>query len=267
MAKLPYMQFYPADWLLDTLTISPSARGIWIDILSFMWRAEPRTGMMECTVEGWCKRLRCTDAAFRLAVEELTLEHICEVRTDPCKDLVRFTCRRLVREEKLRGTNNLYVSKYRSKIARKENVRSVKGACKVENQNQNQNQNHISESSSEIIVKEKKEKTPLPPTGGVVCVSDPFEQFWKVYPRKVGKAAARKVWDKIKDRPPVIHLTEAVERAVQTDQWKKDNGQFIPHPATWLNRGQWADEPVESIGANDPNGFLAGLNSFIARGS
>lgn len=263
MAKLPYMQFYPADWLLDTLTLRAEARGIWIDILSFMWRAEPRTGVMESTVEGWCKRLRCTDAQFRLVVEEFELERICDVLRDTCKDIVRFTSRRMVRDEKLRGNNKLYVGKHRSKIACKTDVRPMKGACKGENQS------HISESSSSSkseVIKEKKEKT-LAHSSQAVCVVDPFDQFWAAYPRKVAKEAARRVWGKLKYRPPVIRMTEAIARAKETEQWKKDGGQFIPYPATWLNRGSWDDEPVETTGNSDPNGFLAGLNSFIARRS
>lgn len=142
MAKLPYMQFYPADWLLDTIMLSPQSRGIWIDILSIMWRAEPRTGVMEWTVDVWCKRLRCTTAQFRLTVEEFELERICDVVKDACKDIVRFTSRRMVRDEKLRVNNKLYVGKHRSKIACKTDVRPMKGACKGENQSQS----HISES-------------------------------------------------------------------------------------------------------------------------
>jgi hypothetical protein len=27
-------------------------------------------------------------------------------------------------------------------------------------------------------------------------------------------------------------------------EWTKDGGQFIPHPATWLNQKRWEDEPM-----------------------
>ena len=27
-----------------------------------------------------------------------------------------------------------------------------------------------------------------------------------------------------------------------SDQWTRDDGRFIPHPATWLNGRQWEDE-------------------------
>jgi hypothetical protein len=30
-----------------------------------------------------------------------------------------------------------------------------------------------------------------------------------------------------------------------TYQWRKDGGQFIPNPATWLNQGRWDDQGPE----------------------
>ncbi len=34
----------------------------------------------------------------------------------------------------------------------------------------------------------------------------------------------------------------AIEVQKQSEQWTKDNGRFIPNPATWLNQGRWEDE-------------------------
>ena len=70
---------------------------------------------------------------------------------------------------------------------------------------------------------------------------DGFEEFWKTYPRKVGKAAAEKAWIKAKG-VELATILKAIERARSTEQWQKDGGQFIPYPATWLNEGRWDDE-------------------------
>jgi len=260
MAKLPYMQFYPGDWLLDTQPLSASARGIWIDMLSFMWREEPRTGTLEYTVAGWCKRLRCSDAEFRTAVKEMETENVCKIVKDESKDSVRVTSRRISRDEKLRKANRLYVSKYRSKLPCKDVVTAVKESCKRENQNhisEVRSQNQISESEEEK--KKKKKESPLPPLqGGGVVVSD-FDVFWLAYPKKVGKEAARKAWMKAKDKPGIESIVTAVRRQKNSEQWTKDHGQFIPHPATWLNQGRWADEVTEKP--------LSGLERFLARGT
>lgn len=72
-----------------------------------------------------------------------------------------------------------------------------------------------------------------------------FERFWKAYPKKRGKDAAFRVWEKRRkahDLPPVDELLAVLDVAVQSHDWQKDNGQFIPYPATWLNQGRWADD-------------------------
>ena len=67
-----------------------------------------------------------------------------------------------------------------------------------------------------------------------------FDAFWSAYPKKVGKEAARKAYAKVKVDADV--LIRAVERQKLSTQWKKDGGQYIPNPATWLNQGRWEDE-------------------------
>jgi hypothetical protein len=73
--------------------------------------------------------------------------------------------------------------------------------------------------------------------------SDGFNSFWNNYPRKIGKSAAEKAWQKYK--PPLSVVLEAIEKQKNSDQWSKDNGQFIPHPTTWLNGKRWEDEVTD----------------------
>lgn len=70
-----------------------------------------------------------------------------------------------------------------------------------------------------------------------------FARFWAECPRKVGKDAARKAFDKRKpDAALVDRMIVALRVQCQSPQWLKDDGQFIPHPSTWLNEGRWQDE-------------------------
>lgn len=80
---------------------------------------------------------------------------------------------------------------------------------------------------------------PNPPLKG-----EAFERFWAVYPKKVGKQAAFKAFQRIKG-VSVETMVKAVEYQRSTAQWQKDNGRFIPNPATWLNQGRWEDENTE----------------------
>jgi hypothetical protein len=75
-----------------------------------------------------------------------------------------------------------------------------------------------------------------------------FDRFWAAYPNKVGKGAALKAWDRTrKARPSIDVVFSALARCKESDQWTKDGGQFIPHPATWLNQLRFLDfEPTES---------------------
>ena len=70
-----------------------------------------------------------------------------------------------------------------------------------------------------------------------------FEKFWKAYPRKIGKAEARKAWSQIeKIRPDTETLIKAIQAACKTEQWMRGSGQFIPHASTWLRGERWEDE-------------------------
>ena len=68
-----------------------------------------------------------------------------------------------------------------------------------------------------------------------------FDAFWSAYPKKVGKGAAEKSFSKLS--PSLLpQMLSAIDAQKKSDQWAKDNGQFIPNPTTWLNQRRWEDE-------------------------
>ena len=67
-----------------------------------------------------------------------------------------------------------------------------------------------------------------------------FEKFWSAYPRKEGKQKARSAFEKVTVDLDVLLV--ALEAQKKSSQWTKDNGQFIPHAATWLNGKRWEDQ-------------------------
>jgi hypothetical protein len=70
--------------------------------------------------------------------------------------------------------------------------------------------------------------------------------FWKIYPKKVGKDAAWRAWKYRNGSLPGIQIIiEAIKAQSQSEQWRKDNGQYIPNPSTWINQGRWEDEPIK----------------------
>ena len=83
------------------------------------------------------------------------------------------------------------------------------------------------------------------------CDIDDFEEAWAKWPRKVGKAAARKAYLKLyKEIHPLI-LAD-INRRTKNKEWPEDK-QYIPHFSTHLNREGWEDEPdspTQAIGDN-----------------
>ncbi|PWC05432.1 hypothetical protein [Agromyces badenianii] len=69
---------------------------------------------------------------------------------------------------------------------------------------------------------------------------DSFETFYAAWPRKVGKPQARKAWMKARDRASNEQIIAAA--IAYRDNPNRPEKQFIPHPATWLNRDGWNDE-------------------------
>lgn len=72
--------------------------------------------------------------------------------------------------------------------------------------------------------------------------TDDFLAFWKAYPKKKSKGAAFTAWKKAKTKPELDKLLAIVARHAASAQWQKSGGEFIPHPASWLNSKAWDDE-------------------------
>lgn len=70
-----------------------------------------------------------------------------------------------------------------------------------------------------------------------------FNKFWLAYPKKRSKGQAEKAFKKLKPDDLLLKtILDKIELLKLTDDWKKDKGQFIPYPATWLNAKGWEDE-------------------------
>lgn len=73
-----------------------------------------------------------------------------------------------------------------------------------------------------------------------------FEDFWKAYPKKKAKGDAEKAWKALKPNEETFDkILGAIESQKKTQQWQKENGQFIPYPATWLRSKGWEDEDAQ----------------------
>ena len=70
-----------------------------------------------------------------------------------------------------------------------------------------------------------------------------FEDWWKLYPRKVGKLDAAKAYAAaIKKGSTDVELLDGLRRFCDLVHSRATDRTFIPHPGTWLRQGRWADE-------------------------
>ena len=91
-----------------------------------------------------------------------------------------------------------------------------------------------------------------------------FELFWKAWPksvRKGGKSQCIKIWAKSYCESCSEQIVKHVEWMKTTDQWRKDNGAFIPAPSVYLNQQRWDGAEVPDIAPKAPeNDYLKRLD-------
>ena len=84
--------------------------------------------------------------------------------------------------------------------------------------------------------------TDNPPISPEEKINFLFSCFWEVYPKKVKKKDAFKAFKAIKNIEKILpDIINDVEIKKQTHNWKKQNGQYIPYPASYLREERWND--------------------------
>lgn len=176
MAKLPWMKFYPSDYLLDTQILTPAARGVWMDLICYCWRS-PDRGSVSYFIPTWSTLLRINEEMVKLVFSELSQCKICDIVTD-AHGSVTVTCRRMLREE--RSRNNAMLRKRKQRVTQACHA-SVTGE-------KSEVRSHISEvRSQKSELKEKKKSMPL-------------------------RADDESFWNSLKENLAYKHIDLAVER-------------------------------------------------------
>jgi len=103
--------------------------------------------------------------------------------------------------------------------------------------------------------------------GAVVAIhstesADLFAEFWLIYPRHVAKVAAKRAWLRLTRREKVAALEALVSwRRI----WlQRDEPEFIPHPASWLNGERWEDDlPTDWTSRHASHSPVAPAESYV----
>jgi len=90
---------------------------------------------------------------------------------------------------------------------------------------------------TDTVIKEKENKEKENP------LVKRFEVFWSAYPKRVGKGAAWKAFEKLHPSQALLDkMIQAINQQKESYQWKREDGQYIPYPSTWLNQSRWEDD-------------------------
>ena len=247
MGKAPAFQFYIRDWLSDPQlrATSTSTKGIWIDLLCFMWEAPDRGRLVDVTVEQVAKMTGATVGEVNIFLSEANTLKFATVTERDKK--VTVENRRMVREERERRANAERQSRFRAKKQTPNNGQSNEKVTSLSSSSSS-----TSSSTSTSSQKNRGSKDPLgqttpTPSNGKLSAEQQarFDRFWAVYPKKRAKGQALNAWKKIRpDETLAGQIVNAVEQWTHAHDWIKEGGKYIPHPATWLNAMGWEDEPT-----------------------
>lgn len=235
MASRPSFQFYPADWLSSrkVALMTPAQEGAYIRLLCYCWD-DP-----DCTLP---------DDDAQLAV----LSRLGEGWFDGGSDAVlwcfeahpsingRLTNGRLMAEREKQDAWREKSAEGGRKSGKARRLQSKKGGSRVVEPKGN------SSTPSSSATSTPSDKTPPKPPKGAVAFEPEFLQWWDGYPKKTGKAAARKAWGKAVVAVGPLKLIEAL--GAQLPAMLAKESKYRPNPATWLNEGRWEDEtPSEPL--------------------
>lgn len=78
------------------------------------------------------------------------------------------------------------------------------------------------------------------------------EHFWPAYPKRRSKGRALKAWLKLRpDADLTAKMLDAIARQRASPDWRREGGQFVPYPASWLNDRGWENEDGADVAPLD----------------
>jgi uncharacterized protein YdaU (DUF1376 family) len=236
--KAPAFQFYPKQWLGDdkVMLMDWDARAMHLHLMCVAWQQEDPCSLPDDDdlLRKWVGNPKDWQRIKTQVFRAWKLENSRWIQLGLLREYEK--------QSKFSESRKSNAFKRWDKIDKKEsNASAMQVQCTAD----------ALQSSSSFTTTKNNPPTPRKNRG--VTYTDDFLTFWNTYPKKVGKDAAWRAWKaRNGTRPALADLVTAISKQTQSDQWQKENGQFIPNPATWLNQGRWADEidtPEGSIDA------------------
>ncbi len=153
-----------------------------------------------------------------------------------------------IRAESREGTSNLYII---TSMEEEDMTDQTGGSANIADEDDRYNIVNITE------VNRTKSISP-----SSANITDPFETLWSVYPRRIGKGAARTAFAKAKRNTDAMTIINAAHEYAAFCHEQGKEKRFIPHLSTWLNQERWEDDlesemeqPTQGAWGNAVNDF------------
>jgi hypothetical protein len=230
MGKAPAFQFYVRDWLSDPQLRMAShvAKGIWIDLLCFMWEA-PDRGKLTGEPSELARMVGASNGDFDIFLSEAKRLKFADVTFGNTNVTVQN--RRMVREQKTRDATRLRVEKHRSNAPSNDGVTVPSSSS--------------SSSSSSDGPKKDHLKEHIPPKGGDRVFDKDIQPLLDLYRTKVvSKGKPGKAKDKIrrllKDGITYDDLERSIRQCAEYHQQANTEDRFRQGVEVFFNGG-WQD--------------------------
>ncbi len=229
MTAYPWSKFFWSDWESDQglRLCSLAAQGLWMRMLCVCANNDPKGYLaingkpLDVTAIARLAGVTGTEAATLM--DELDRNGVFSRNRTGC-----IYSRRMVRDEKL------------SQEGRKHKNRGIEQAHEKKGENPEPSRGPTREPSPhmpEARSQKKKVGANAPSSPG----GDAFDEFWAVYPKKVGKPSAKKNFDRaVKAGADPGEIIAGANRYAVSVAGKESG--FIKHPQGWLTDGRWSDE-------------------------
>lgn len=248
MDELPYMKYFPSDFLGDCAVLSVSARGAWHSFLCTAWLA--RSASATYQLAQWA-RIFGASSAKEASVLIAEIED-CEVgdiiRADSGK--ITLVSRRIERDLLKMGASKKRKSDAARKAAQARwDAERMRNACETH-----------AECNADAMrgdaIPEARSQKPEPEEEGELTLSCPipdetpvFLLLWKAAPKQARERSSKKqtqaAWNRIPAgvRPSATLALEALDAWSKSHSWTKHDGDFIPGLHRWISNLQWENVP------------------------
>jgi hypothetical protein len=196
-----------------------------------------KNGFVFASIPGLANRARVDIESAREAIQKFQ-------QPDPDSRTKDFEGRRI--EEVDGGWRLLNYAKHRAIRDEEERREYMKNLMRKKRSVSNVSRSNPSLSQAEAEAEAEAEAVKSKPSSRSASTDSLFEKAYEQYPRHVGKDAAKKAWPKAiaRSESEDFLYQRVMTYAAVCERTGKEK-QFIPHMATWLNRGSFMDDPTE----------------------